>query len=140
MLLLIPVWQGDPLNSTYWLVGLLGLPLAALFGISIHFMYPTVVVNKNGFKLQTPLYESVWYDWDQLSRIRPPAADQWVTQLYVIGCKDFDIWFTVIGYTQGVFAPAFLIHPNMRNGERLLRLLLKQRPDLFPPSRLDWKK
>ena len=130
-LVLWPFLRSEPLSSHYFLVLVAGLPLATVFAISIHFTYPTVVVRQGGFKLKTQLYESKWYNWGQLTRIRQPATGNFVTQLYVIGCNDFDIWFLIIGYSQGVFTKGFLIHPNMRHAERLLRLILKERPELF---------
>ena len=131
-LALWPFLQNEQPSSTYWLVGVVGLPLAFIFALSIHFTYPTIIVRQDQFKIKTQLYESTWYGWEQLTRIRPPASQQWVTQLYVIGCKDFDVWFLLTGYAQGVFTRGFLIHPNMRRGSQLVRLLLKKRPDLFP--------
>jgi len=126
-----PFLQNEPVPENYLLVATFGLPLAIIFALSIHFMYPTVIVRQGEFKLRTQLYESNWYRWDQLTRIRTPAAEQWVTKIYAVGCKDLDLWFFVIGYAQGVFTRGFLIHPNMRNGERLLRLIIKERPELF---------
>lgn len=130
-LLLWPLLNDEPLAENYILVVAVGLPSAVIFALSIHFMYPTIVVRQGEFKLTTQLYESDWYRWDQLTRIRTPAIEQWITKIYAVGCKDLDIWFLVIGYAQGVFTRGFLIHPNMRNGERLLRLMIKERPELF---------
>ena len=106
------------------------LMLAAFFGLCIHLTYPTILKNKTGFQVVTPVYTSRWFSWGEITKVGLPPS-QLVTQIYSIGVPGLHPLYWVIGLSRGMFAPGFLIHPRMINGGKLMRTMIKERPELF---------
>ena len=109
---------------------ILGLILSAFFAICIHLTYPTVNKRADGFQIETYLYTSPWFTWDDISTVSLPPSNL-VTQIYSNGVRKLNPLFWAIGLSRGMFAPGFLIHPRMINGGKLLRAMIKARPELF---------
>ncbi|MEM9777805.1 MAG: hypothetical protein AAF902_24725 [Chloroflexota bacterium] len=122
---------GDTINPLWF--GLLAagaILLSAFFGFCIHLTYPSINKSKDGFQVETRVYKSRWFTWDEIKRVGLPPS-QLVTQIYTIGVPGLHPVYWVIGLSRGVLAPGFLIHPRMINGGKLLRAMIKHRPELF---------
>ncbi len=116
--------------SVFWFAALGGLVLATFFAACIHITYPTIYKRQDGFQIETYLFTSRWFTWDEISKVSLPPSNL-VTQIYGIGVKDLNPFFWAIGLSRGMLAPGFLIHPRMINGGKLLRAMIKARPELF---------
>lgn len=122
---------GQPVNPPVFYVAVIAaIFLATFFGIIVHLTYPTILKSKDGFQIVTRLYTSRWFDWNEISKVGLPPS-QLVTQVYSIGVPGLHPVFWAIGLSRGIFAPGFLIHPRMINGGKLLRTMIKHRPELF---------
>ncbi|MFT5195052.1 MAG: hypothetical protein ACI9EW_003530 [Cellvibrionaceae bacterium] len=122
---------GQQVNPAVFYVSITAsILLAAFFGVCIHITYPTILKNKDGFQLVTYIYTSRWFSWNEISKVSLPPSNL-VTQIYTIGVPGLHPVYWAIGLSRGLFAPGFLIHPRMINGGKLLRVLIKQRPELF---------
>ena len=122
---------GQPVQpAIFYLTAAVAILLANFFAICIHLTYPTIFKNKDGFRLVTQIYASRWFTWDELSKVGLPPS-QLVTQIYTIGVHGLHPLYWAIGLSRGLLAPAFLIHPRMINGGKLLKTMIKHRPELF---------
>ena len=133
LLLLLP-WQDgtatvDPVR--YTLIAGAVIPFALVFAVSIHFMYPALYIMDERFKLKTGIYESDWIKWEKIKRVRLPDT-RLTAQIYAISVPGIHPIYWIIGLSQGLFSPGFLIHPHIHNSGRLLQTFFKKRPDLFP--------
>ena len=122
---------GQVINpTTFWIAAIGGVILATFFALCIHLTYPTINKTQNGFQIETYIYTSPWFTWDDIVTVSLPPS-RMVTQIYSIGVKELHPLFWAIGLSRGMFAPGFLIHPRMINGGKLLRAMIKARPELF---------
>lgn len=122
---------GQLVNPAVFLIAAVSaICLAAFFGVCIHLTYPTILKNRTGFQIETRIYTSRWFGWDEITKVGLPPS-QLVTQIYSIGVYGLHPIFWAIGLSRGLLAPAFLIHPRMINGGKLLRTMMKHRPELF---------
>ncbi len=118
------------LPGVFWGAAMLGIILAIFFAACIHITYPTIYKRQDGFQVETRLYKSRWFTWDEISKVSLPPSNL-VTQIYGIGVRELNPLFWAIGLSRGMLAPGFLIHPRMINGGKLLRAMIKARPELF---------
>jgi len=122
---------GQVVNPTvFYSVVLIAIFLAAFFGACIHLTYPTILKRQTGFQVITRIYTSRWFTWDEISKVGLPPS-QLVTQIYTIGVPGLHPIYWVIGLSRGLLTPGFLVHPRMLNGDKLMRELMKRRPELF---------
>ncbi|MEM8858708.1 MAG: hypothetical protein AAGD96_10335 [Chloroflexota bacterium] len=122
---------GDTINPIMFTLLIVGsVILSAFFGLCIHLTYPTINKSKEGFQIETRVYKSKWFSWDDIKRVGLPPS-KLVTQIYTIGVPGLHPVYWIIGLSRGVLAPGFLIHPRMIHGDKLLRAMIKQRPELF---------
>ena len=116
--------------AVFWGAVILAFFLATFFAICIHLTYPTINAKADGFQLVTRIYTSPWFTWDDIYKIGLPPSNL-VTQIYSVGVRGLHPVFWAIGLTRGMLAPGFLIHPRMIDGGKLLKVMIKKRPELF---------
>lgn len=120
----------------YWLIVSTAAPLSGVFAAAIHLMYPDVHVMGDQFKIKTRFYESPWLGWTQIKRVLLPES-KLTTQVVTVSVPGIHPVYWIIGLSRGVGGPAFIIHPRMRNGQRLVRKIYNKRRDLFENSRTE---
>lgn len=114
-----------------WLVTAVGLPLMLLFVLALHIMYPAIEVSERGFRLQAGFYHSKWIPWKAIRLIHIPTTKGF-SQVATLLVPSLPLMFWLVPLAQGQFGRGFLIHPRIKNANRLLHFIYRRRPDLFP--------
>lgn len=129
---LFPFWsQNNPASVPRFIIIMTAAgPLTLAFAVGVHLMYPAVHVSGNQLKIKTSFYESGWFSFDKVDRINLPES-KLTTQVVSVTVPLIHPLYAVVGLSQGILGRTFLIHPRMRNGQRLVRKLYNKRRDLF---------
>ena len=107
------------------------MALWGTFIFTLHLLFPAVAVRATGFRLVTLVYKSRWLDWDEIIAVNEHWQSRRRNRMIVIKTEHIDIFFALIGYTQGQGGTAFIIHSKLVDYNDLLCIFEQKRPDLF---------
>lgn len=103
-----------------------------IFGaVSINMLTPDIRVQNDSFQLKTIFYQSQWIRWENVLFIKEHWQSGKRFTMYRIGVGNIHPIYFLIGFTQLMGEPCFLLTSRIQGYIELMQLLETNRPDLF---------
>lgn len=127
----LPSNVGVPENPSIILLNVLFVCIFVGIALVNHLMFPAIRVGEDSFQLRTVTYESRWFKWAEISRIKEHWLSNRRRRILGFVIKDLNPIYFLLGILQLYGAPAFFINDKLKGYEQLLEIIQEKRPDLF---------
>ncbi|MCL4870174.1 MAG: hypothetical protein KJ063_14505 [Anaerolineae bacterium] len=111
-----------------WGIGLFVIAWFFTLSIGMLTIFPSIMVNDDGFKVCTSVGQSKWLPWKAIHKIRSPFFYQ---RTIMIGAKGLGPLFVLNGLLFWLGSGGFLISQGINNYQELILILREKREDLF---------
>lgn len=130
----LPSWVSIDTSSFTFVYIIFTTILSILGAISGLSMYPIIETTPEGFRITTPLYNSGWLSWYDITQLSKPVRWGWSFENHFVTSNKLPLYFIVTGLANWQFTKSFVISSRIQNYDQLIVILKTKRPDLFPDS------
>lgn len=102
-----------------------------LVGLAVNMLTPDIRVQNDSFQLKTIFYQSQWVRWEDIRFINKHWQSGKRLAMYGIGADNIHPIYSLIGFTQLIGNPCFILTSRIQGYQELMQLLKTNRPDLF---------
>jgi len=102
-----------------------------LLGLYVNMLTPDIRVQIDSFQLKTIFYQSQWVRWEDIRFIKKHWQSGARFTMCGVGLANIHPIYSVVGFTQLMGEPCFLLTSKIQGYKELMQLLETNRPDLF---------
>ena len=104
--------------------------MVGVVGLYVNMLAPAIRVQDDGFQLKTIFYQSQWLQWEAIRFIDEHWQSGKRLTMYSIGVDNVHPIYSLVGLTQLMGGPGFVLTSKIHGYQELMQLLKTNRAEL----------